>query len=103
MLTLTIIEILQVILQFVRWIILIQIVLSLLISFNVVNTSNNFIRALYEGMERLSEPLYRPIRRVLPDTGGIDFAPMVVLLLLVILNIVLNNIALSVAASGAAI
>lgn len=97
MLTLTIIQILQVILDLVRWIIIIQIVLSLLISFNVVNTSNNFVRGLYEGMERLSEPLYRPIRRMLPNTGGIDFAPMVVLLGIVILNIILNNIALSVA------
>ncbi|MEG8039898.1 YggT family protein [Sphingomonas sp. LR60] len=103
MLTLTIIEVLQVILQFVRWIIIIQIILSLLISFNIVNTSNNFIRALYEGMERLSEPLYRPIRRMLPDTRGIDFAPMVVLLLIVILNIILSNIALSVATSSVAV
>ncbi|MEH3103882.1 MAG: YggT family protein [Sphingomonas phyllosphaerae] len=103
MLTITIIQILQVILQFVRWIIIIQIILSLLISFNVVNTSNNFIRALYEGLERLSEPLYRPIRRILPDTRGIDFAPMVVLLLIVILNIILSNIARSVEASIVAI
>ncbi len=102
MLTLTIIQILQVILNLVWWIIIVQFVLSLLISFNVVNTSNNFVRSLYEGLDRLSEPLYRPIRRILPNTGGIDFAPAVVLVLLAILNIILNNIAVG-AATGAAI
>ncbi|KQN89712.1 osmotic-shock protein [Sphingomonas sp. Leaf231] len=95
MLTLTIIQILQVILNLVWWIIIVQFVLSLLISFNVVNTSTNFVRSLYEGLDRLSEPLYRPIRRMLPNTGGIDFAPAIVLVLLAILNIVLNNVAAS--------
>ena len=103
MLTLTIIQILQVILNLVWWIIIVQFVLSLLISFNVVNTSNNFVRSLYEGLDRLSEPVYRPIRRVLPNTGGIDFAPAIVLVLLAILNIILNNIAVSAATGGAAI
>ncbi|WP_341208627.1 YggT family protein [uncultured Sphingomonas sp.] len=103
MLTATIIQILQVILNLVWWIIIVQFVLSLLISFNVVNTSNNFVRSLYEGLDRLTEPLYRPIRRMLPNTGGIDFAPAVVLVLMAILNIILNNIAISAMTGGAAI
>ena len=103
MLTTTIIQILQVILNLVWWIIIVQFVLSLLISFNVVNTSNNFVRSLYEGLDRLTEPMYRPIRRMLPSTGGIDFAPAVVLVLMAILNIILNNIAISAMTGGAAI
>lgn len=103
MLTTTIIQILQVILNLIWWIIIVQFVLSLLISFNVVNTSNNFVRSLYEGLDRLTEPLYRPIRRMLPNTGGIDFAPAVVLVLMAILNIILNNIAISAMTGGAAI
>lgn len=103
MLTTTIIQILQVILNLVWWIIIVQFVLSLLISFNVVNTSNNFVRSLYEGLDRLTEPMYRPIRRMLPNTGGIDFAPAVVLVLMAILNIILNNIAISAMSGGAAI
>ncbi len=103
MLTTTIIQILQVILNLVWWIIIVQFVLSLLISFNVVNTSNNFVRSLYEGLDRLTEPLYRPIRRMLPNNGGIDFAPAVVLVLMAILNIILNNIAISAMTGGAAI
>nr|WP_221233194.1 YggT family protein [Sphingomonas endophytica] len=101
--TTTIIQILQVILNLVWWIIIVQFVLSLLISFNVVNTSNNFVRSLYEGLDRLTEPMYRPIRRMLPNTGGIDFAPAVVLVLMAIINIVLNNIAISAMTGGAAI
>jgi len=102
-LTTTIIQILQVILNLVWWIIIVQFVLSLLISFNVVNTSNNFVRSLYEGLDRLTEPMYRPIRRLLPNTGGIDFAPAVVLVLMAIINIILNNIALSAMSGGTAI
>ncbi len=100
MLTLTIIQILLYLLQVVRWIIIVQIVLSLLVSFNVINTSSPFVRALYDGLARLTEPLYRPIRRILPDTGGIDFAPMVVLLVLVVLNIILNNMQFSIMTTG---
>ena len=100
MLTLTIIQILQVLLNVVWWIIVIQFVLSLLIAFNVVNTSNNFVRSLYTGLDRLTEPMYRPIRRILPAMSGIDFAPAIVLIALAILNIILNNIAVSTVSAG---
>jgi YggT family protein len=96
-LTLTIIQILQVLLNVVWWVIVIQFVLSLLVAFNVVNMQSNFVRSLYYGLDRLTEPMYRPIRRVLPQTGGIDFAPAVVLILIAIVTIILNNVAVSVA------
>jgi YggT family protein len=103
LLTLTIIQILQVLLNVVWWILIVQFVLSLLITFNVINTSNHFIRSLYDGLERLTEPLYRPIRRILPPSGGLDFAPMVVLIIVIILsNIILPNIATSILTSSAA-
>ena len=101
MLSLTIIQILQVLLNVVWWVIVIQFVLSLLIVFNVINTGSPFIRSLHDGLDRLTEPLYRPIRRVLPNTGGMDFAPAVVLVLMAILNIVLNNVAASILTGGA--
>lgn len=102
MLALTVIQILQVILNVVWWVIVIQFVLSLLIVFNVINTGSPFIRSLHDGLDRLTEPLYRPIRRVLPNTGGMDFAPAVVLVLMAILNIILNNVAVSIQAGGVA-
>ena len=74
------------ILMIVTYIIVIQVILSLLISFNVISTHNEFVRGLYTALERMTEPLYRPIRRILPDFGPIDLAPMVVLLTLFFLR-----------------
>ena len=93
---LTIVQILQVLLNVVWWVIVIQFVLSLLVAFNVVNMQSNFVRSLYQGLDRLTEPLYRPIRRILPNTGSIDFAPAVVLIGIAILTIILNNVQASV-------
>ncbi|CAM3114576.1 YggT family protein [Sphingomonas antarctica] len=97
----TLIQILMVLLNVVWWIIVVQAVLSWLIAFNVINTSNPTVRSIWQALDRLTEPLYRPIRRILPDFGALDLSPMVVLLLLYILsNIVLPNILMSVAANG---
>ena len=101
MLTLTIIQILQVLLDVLWWVIVVQFVLSLLIAFNVINTQSGFIRGLYDGLDRLTEPLYRPIRRVLPNLQGIDLAPAVVLIGIAILSIILRNVAISVVSGGA--
>lgn len=100
MFALTLIQILQVLLDVVWWIIFVQFILSLLIAFNVINTSNNFIRSLYQGLDRLTEPMYRPIRRLLPNTGGIDFSPMVVLILIAIGDIILRNLAIGIVSSA---
>lgn len=89
----TLIQILQVLLYFVQLLVIIDVVLSILIAFNVVNTYNSFVRSVYDAVERLCQPLYAPIRRVLPATGGIDFSPAVVLILIVLLKIVLGNLA----------
>ena len=77
-------------------IIVIQFVMSILISFNVINTYNEFVRAIGQALEKMTEPLYRPIRRILPDFGTIDFSPMVVIILITILrNYVLPQIAIA--------
>jgi YggT family protein len=90
---LSIYQILQLLLDVLFWIIMIQAVLSWLVAFNVVNTRNDFVRQFLYALDRITEPLYRPIRRVLPDFGGLDFAPMVVLLIVIILQrILLPNI-----------
>lgn len=96
----TLIQIAQVLLDVVWWIIVVQIILSLLIAFNVINTYNDLVRQLYQGLNTVTEPVYRPIRRVLPDFGQIDFAPAIVLLLISILNIVLNRLMISAVTGG---
>lgn len=92
----TLISIATVLLNLVWWIIVVQIILSLLIAFNVINTYNDFVRSLHQGLEKLTEPMYRPIRRVLPDFGQIDFSPAVVLIGLQIVQMVLGNVANSI-------
>ena len=96
---LSLINILDFLLQILRLIIVVQFILSLLVAFNVINTYNDFVRGFLNALNRICEPLYRPIRRILPDLGGIDFSPMVVLILITILRMLLGGVALSVATS----
>lgn len=73
------------------WIIIIQAILSWLVAFDILNLRQPFIYQIWSGLNRLTEPLYRPIRRVLPDMGGIDLSPLIVLFGLFALQIVVNN------------
>jgi YggT family protein len=68
------------------WIIIIMVVMSWLLAFNVINKSNNFVRQVNYALYRLTEPLLGPIRRILPDLGGLDLSPMVLLLGLLFLQ-----------------
>ena len=87
-------QIVQLLLNLVWWVIVIQAVLSWLIAFNVINTQSDFVRTVWNALQKITEPLYRPIRRILPDFGALDLLPLVVLLILYILtNIVIPNIA----------
>jgi YggT family protein len=93
---LAVIDILMILLNVLWWIIFIQVILSWLIAFNVINTSNEFVRAVWQGLNKLTEPLYRPIRKVMPDFGALDLSPLVVLLVIYILQtVVLPSIATS--------
>jgi len=82
------------------WIIIIQAILSWLFAFNVLNTSSPAVGAIATTLDRLTAPLYRPIRKILPDFGGIDFSPMVVLILILVLQKLLAGVALDIATSG---
>ena len=86
-------QIFQVLLDVVWWIIVIQAVLSWLIAFNVINTYNDGVRQIWVALQKMTEPIYRPIRRILPDFGALDLSPLVVLLILYILgNIVVPRL-----------
>jgi YggT family protein len=85
--------ILDLLLQVLMWIIIIQAILSWLVAFNVINTHNQFVRSLLNALDRMTAPIYRPIRRILPDFGGLDFSPMVVILLIYVLRILLAGAA----------
>ena len=75
------------------WVVIASAILSWLVAFNVINTYNDFVRSFLGALDRITEPLYRPIRRILPDFGGIDFSPLVVLILIAALRILLRGLA----------
>ncbi|MGI8932103.1 MAG: YggT family protein [Sphingomicrobium sp.] len=92
-------SIIDMILQVLVWIIIAQIILSWLVAFNVINTQSGFVRTLYDGLERLTAPLYRPIRKIMPDFGGIDFSPIVLILAIQILRKLNQGLALETSAT----
>jgi len=74
------------VLMIAQWVIVIQAILSWLIAFNVINTYNGGVRTIWQALERITEPLFRPVRRILPDFGALDLSPLVVLLVIVLLR-----------------
>ena len=82
------------------WIIIVQAILSWLLAFNVLNFNSPAVRSISTALDRLTAPLYRPIRKLLPDFGGLDFSPMVVLLIILVLQKLLAGAAMDVASSA---
>ena len=68
------------------WVLIAAAVLSWLVAFNVLNTSNRFVYAAGDVLYRVTEPALRPLRRILPNLGGIDVSPVVLILLLIFLR-----------------
>ena len=88
------IDILQLLLWVLSWIVIAQVIISWLFAFNVINPGSGFMRSLVDALDKITAPLYRPIRKVLPDFGGIDFSPLVLLLAIAILSKVLGGVAM---------
>lgn len=65
------------------WLLIAQAILSWLIAFNIVNTTSNLINLIGNFLYKVTEPLLRPIRRVLPDFGGVDVSPVILIILLI--------------------
>jgi len=86
------VDIADMLLSIVMWIIIIQVVLSWLLAFNVLNTSSQGVRSIALALDRVTAPLYRPIRRLLPDFGGIDFSPLVILILIQVIKKLLAGV-----------
>lgn len=76
-------------LMIARFIVIAHVVVSLLVHFNVLNYRQPFVKAIYDGLTGLLEPVYRPIRRVLPQTGGLDFAPLITLIAIEVIRILI--------------
>ena len=94
------IDIADLLLSVLMWIIIIQVVLSWLFAFNVLNAGSGGVRAFVLALDRITAPIYRPIRSLLPDFGGIDFSALVVLILIQVLKKLLAGVAMSYAYGG---
>ncbi|HSJ77304.1 YggT family protein [Porphyrobacter sp. AAP60] len=87
------VDILVMITNVLVMLIIVQFVIGLLFAFNVVSPSNEFLRQVYDSINRLLEPVLRPIRNIMPATGAIDFSPLVLIIGLQVLIRVLMGVA----------
>lgn len=78
-----------VVIDLYMWVVIVGVILSWLVQFRVVNLSNRFVYMVGEFIHRLTEPALGPIRRLLPNLGGLDLSPLVLILLLYFLKDVL--------------
>jgi len=86
------IQVLLMLLWLLGLVIVVQAILSWLVAFNVINTYNDFVRTLLYALDRITAPIYRPIRKILPDFGGLDFSPLVALVVIWALQTFLGGI-----------
>ncbi|WP_170561880.1 YggT family protein [Ruegeria atlantica] len=88
---LSLIQILLLILDIVWFIILAHVIMSWLINFQVLNLHQQLVAQIWYGLNRILEPIYGPIRRILPNMGGLDLTPLIVLVAVYALRIILIN------------
>jgi YggT family protein len=77
-----VLDIILLILQLYWWVVLAMIIMSWLISFNVINTRNQFVESVWRILNQLTEPVLRPIRRVMPNFSGLDLSPIIFFIIL---------------------
>jgi YggT family protein len=86
---------LSLILNLVWWVFLIMIIMSWLISFNVINTRNQFVAGGWRALNQVTDPILRPIRRVIPPMGGLDLSPIIVFIVIFFLQQLIANFAVT--------
>ncbi len=91
---------LSIAIEFYIWLVIIQAILSWLVAFNVVNTRNRFVYMVGDFLYRITAPALKPIRRFIPNLGGIDLSPLVLILGLIFLKGVLGNVHYAIATGG---
>ena len=88
-----VLDIVLLVLQIYIWLLIASAVLSWLIAFNVVNTRNQVVAMVADFIYRITEPVLRPIRSMLPNLGGLDVSPVILILLILLLeNVIIRYI-----------
>jgi YggT family protein len=85
----SVLDVVSIALSLYTWILIASAIISWLVAFNVINTRNEFVRAVWDFLYRVTEPALRPIRRMLPNLGGIDISPIILLLIIFFLQSVI--------------
>jgi YggT family protein len=80
------------VLELYKWVIVVTAVMSWLIAFNVVNVRHEFVRAIWTTLVGVTEPALRPIRRLLPRTGGVDISPVILFFIIVLIQLYLAKL-----------
>ena len=84
------IEVIQIVLELYVYLLIASAILSWLIAFNVVNTRNQFVAAVAEFLYRITEPLLAPIRSIMPNLGGLDISPIILILIIMFIQRVIT-------------
>jgi YggT family protein len=75
-------EVVLMVLDIYRWVVIAMIIASWLIAFNIVNTRNEFVNQVWRILNQLTEPVLRPIRRIMPKFSGLDLSPIVLFIII---------------------
>jgi YggT family protein len=86
-----VLQTLVLILEILKWIMLIMIIMSWLISFNIINTRNQFVSTVWRLVNQITDPVLSPIRRILPNMGGLDLSPIIVFIIIFFLQSFIAN------------
>ena len=87
----SLIQIIFLLLDVLWYLVVVQVIMSWLVNFGVLNMSQPFIIQIWSSINKLLEPVYRPVRNFIPQTGGLDIAPLVVIVGIIIIRIILSN------------
>lgn len=83
-------DVILIALNIYMWVVIAAVILSWLVAFNVVNTRHPFVSAVADFLYRLTEPVLRPIRKLMPDLGGIDISPIILFLIIILIQRVIE-------------
>lgn len=85
-----VLDVILLLLDLYRWVLIAMIVMSWLISFNVINTRNQFVEGLWRVLNQLTEPVLRPIRRFMPNLSGLDLSPIIAFIIIFFIQLVIG-------------
>jgi YggT family protein len=88
----TLYRLITALLSLAYFLVIATVVVSWLVAFGVLNMNNQFVRQIVRGIDAVTDPILRPIRRIIPPIGGLDFSPVILLIILYVLQVFVDNL-----------